>query len=26
MHHHLLSQSASLVLDYDLMGNVLKAR
>ena len=26
MHHHPLYQSASLVLDYDLMDNVLEAR
>lgn len=26
MHHHLLSQSASLVLDYDLVDNLLGAR
>ena len=26
MHHHLLSGSASLVLNYDLVDNVLDAR
>ena len=26
MHHHLLQQSASLILDYDLVDNVLEAR